>query len=201
MVIAAIAIYIAGALIGYPFVDKNEIAGDIIRARKQQEKIVSPQSVMVAERFQTDTAYRQQVIEALTDMLEYAETRRTALAAPTEEVSTNKEMKEYANSLDSLTRFTNLLSSQLKNTLHDLDNIENDSCAANMNNNLLQTMNLMYVMNAQMEKLQRYNAKAYEKYKGDMDMLGIIIVIIDKTPNNELSTSASAASTRVDLRQ
>ncbi len=158
MVGIAIVAYLLGAYTGFPLVEMDETTGSINRAKKQRELIVSPETVVLAERFQTDSVYRQQMIDDLSFLLLHSEATRVTIDSLVQQIEAVPELQEYAAPLNEVSNVSSQLSARLINGLIALQDVSTEN-AGQLSNDISQSLNAMFIMNAKMGNLKGFNEK------------------------------------------
>lgn len=165
IVVVAILAYVIGAYIGFPFVQTGMGTGDvggIRRANKQQELMNSPADLKLAEKYQTDTNYRN-MLSAGYGIL-YVQTKATVATIESLKKQTGsvKELASYSDTMDEITEVGNQLSSMLEGGLQGLKAVSEKKSAENLTFKLSQSLNLFQLMNSRLADLEEFSQKTQQ---------------------------------------
>jgi hypothetical protein len=168
--IAGVAIfaYCIGAWIGFPFAQLGLTAGDtgrIGRANKQQVKVSSPADIKIAEKFESDSAYRTKLISGYAML--YAQTKTTVatLESLKQKTVAVKELEKYSAPINDIIDVGIQLDTLLSNSLRGLRDLDNKKKTYDLSFHLTQALNLLQIMNTRLYGLDEFSAKANELVK------------------------------------
>lgn len=168
--IAGVAIfaYCIGAWIGFPFAQLGLTSGDtgrIGRANKQQVKVSSPADIKIAEKFESDSAYRNKLISGYATL--YAQTKTTVATMESlkQKTGTIKELEKYAAPMDDIIGIGIQLDTLLSNSIRGLKDLDNKKKTYDLSFHLTQALNLLKIMNTRIYSLDEFSAKADELVK------------------------------------
>lgn len=159
VILTAVVAYFIGAYVGFPFAQMGLAAGNIGHASKQQEQVNSPKDVKLAEKIETDTAFRNQMICGYGIL--YAQTKATieSVKSLKSETAKNEQLKGYTTAMDNVLEVGGQLIPLLENGLKGLQCMSEGKTADDVSMNLTQSLNLFQIMNASLSELDGFSEK------------------------------------------
>jgi hypothetical protein len=162
IIAVAIIAYVIGVLIGFPFTQLGLTAGDsglIGRANKHQEQVNSPSDVQLAEKFETDTAYRNKLIAGYAALYVQAKATTESVATLKQKIGVVKGLESYIDPMNEVMGIGNQLTALLEKDLKGLGEVSNKKKVVNLSLDLSQALNLFQLMNYRLNDLNAFTLK------------------------------------------
>lgn len=159
IVAVAIVAYVIGAYVGFPFSQNKYSSGDlggIRKANKQQEQVNSPNDLKLAERFESDSSYRDMMIAGYGTL--YAQTKATLETVGTLKAKSANvaELKQYMPALDEVNEVGTQLLTLLDGGLKGLNDVAAKKQVSNLSFTLSQALNMFQIMNSRLSDLDAF---------------------------------------------
>jgi hypothetical protein len=165
IVLTAILAYVIGAFLGFPFSQGGLTSGDlggIRRANKQQELVNSPADLKLAEKYQSDSNYRNTLTAGYGIL--YVQTKATlaTIESLKKETGSVKELASYSVTMNEITEVGNQLATTLEGGLQGLKAVSEKKPADNLTFKLSQSLNLFQLMNSRLADLEEFSEKTQQ---------------------------------------
>lgn len=151
--------YLLGAYLGFPFAQMGMTSGNIGRAEKQHDVIGSVSDVKLAEKFETDTVYKKELLRNFGELLINTEATRLTLDSLKSQAGKVAELKAYNKQLDDVYSVAAELSTRLQKVLNELGKVDETKDASDISLQLSECINLYQIMCSNMDELTGFVTK------------------------------------------
>lgn len=166
LVIAGLALaYLAGSFWGFPPTQNHYVSGNIGKATKQQDQVNAAADVKLAEKFQSDTAYRKSLLVDLTMLYIQTQTTTSTVENMKKEILQIRDLKPYAAKFDNVIETGKNLTQMLNDCLAELKEVSEDKPVDNLSLKISQSVNIFQIFNSRISELDGFMARSTELSK------------------------------------